>query len=201
MKYLILIVALVFSSVAFSQVVVTGTERKVTVANGASYSSFKTNDEAMKAATSLAAQYCVTNQNTVVYYRLTGQATCAKSSSSKSSSSSIASSQSSSSQASSEQSAAQSSSSSSAEITKLSMYRPVLYENGNALPPENIVRYEAIISGGSAIRYVTITPTPDPIIAPIGIIAANETVKVATVAKSEDKTKDVYSYFLTVQRE
>lgn len=199
MKYLIFILALAFSSVSFSQTVTTGTERKVTVSGGASYSSFKSNDEAMKAATSLAAQYCSTNHNTVVYYRLTGQVTCAKSSSSKSSAASSV--PSSSFQASSAQSSAQSSESSSAEITKLSMYRAVLYENGNTLPAENIVRYEAIISGGSAIRYVTISPMPDPIIAPLGIVSENETVKVATVAKSEDKTEDLYSSFITVQRE
>lgn len=191
MKYLILLIALVFSSAAFSQTVTTGTERKVTVQGGASYSSFKSNDEAMKSATSLASQFCATNQNTVVYYRLSGQVTCVKSSSSRSST--LSSSSSISSQ--------QSSASSSPENVKLSMYRPLKYKNDNDLPPENIIKYEVIVSGGPVIRYVTIEPMPDPIIAPIGAVSDSETVKVAVVALSEDKLSNLWSDYVTVERQ
>ena len=195
MKYMFLLLVLVFSSAAFSQTVTTGTERKVTVSGGDSYSSFKSNDEALKSATSLAAQYCAANQNTVVYYRFSGQVTCVKSSSSKSSAASSARS------SSAQPASSQSSVSSSAESAKLSMYSPKQYENGATLPAENIVRYEAIVYGAQSTRYVTIQPMPDPIIAPIGVVADTDTMKVTAVALSEDKSKELYSNYATVLRE
>ena len=88
MKYLLLVLLLLASGFASAQTVLTVTERKVTVAGGQSYSLFKSNDETLKAASSLAAQACAVNPNSKVYGRITFEYACAKSSSSKSSASS-----------------------------------------------------------------------------------------------------------------
>ena len=139
MRYVLLALMLASGFVS-AQTVLTVTERKVTVANGASYSSFKTNDEALKAASSLAAQACIVNPNTKVYGRITFEYTCAKSSASSSSVSSARSNSVSSVVSSVQSSVSQSSSSSIARITatwKCTLQR----EDGTAMTESEIGGY------------------------------------------------------------
>lgn len=129
MKYLILLTAL--SMPVFAQTVLTVTERKVTVAGGQSYSSFKSNDDALKAASSLAAAACPTNPNSKVYGRITFEYACVKSSSSKSSSS------------------VQSSAAASSVSTRvtLSWSCPTQRQDGAVLPETEIGGYKILANG------------------------------------------------------